>query len=237
MVTDTSMMAYNDLVSSGKLGEKQQDVYHALSHMVEASNGELAKYLHWPINTVTPRVYELRSLGLVFEVGKRPCTISGRKAKIWSVCNKMKTFKGKVIDKKTSDGTKKDGSTWTRTAYTLAGPDGKEIFSSFNQHSFNKGDVLFVGYEENGKYKNVKSMTLGDESLLEGMSITEEIVEDSPSSGSLKIKVIESNSPEEFETLVNAFGSQKKVSATQTHVITHGDDPVRIQYIAVVYYK
>lgn len=241
MVTDTSMMAYNELVSSGKLGDKQQEVYNALAHLVEASNGELAKYLHWPINTITPRVYELRSFNLVYEVDKRPCTVSGRKAKIWSVCDKMNSFKGKIIDKDTKTQQKKDGSgEYTRTVYTLDGPDGKESFSTFRDHQFKIGDVAFIEYEIKGKYKNLKSITLGDESLLQGIKITEEVVSDEPQhkrGGSLKIKTIEANSPEEFDTKVNEFSSQHKVTATQTHVVAYGDSPTRFQYTAVVYYQ
>jgi hypothetical protein len=38
---------------------------------------------HRPINTITPRVFELRQIGLVEEVGKRKCRVTDRTAIAW----------------------------------------------------------------------------------------------------------------------------------------------------------
>ena len=51
--------------------------------MISATNTELADDLHWPINTVTPRVKELRGHFLVVEMCKRKCYITGRTAIEW----------------------------------------------------------------------------------------------------------------------------------------------------------
>ena len=40
-----------------------------------------------PINTITPRIFELRQKGLVVEHEKRKCTITGHPAIAWRVKN------------------------------------------------------------------------------------------------------------------------------------------------------
>ena len=47
------------------LGLKQKTVFKALQEIGEASNKQISRLLGWPINTITPRVLELRKMGLV----------------------------------------------------------------------------------------------------------------------------------------------------------------------------
>jgi len=47
------------------------------------SNSEMAEALGWPINTVTPRVNELRKRGLITQVDTRKCKVTGRIVKVW----------------------------------------------------------------------------------------------------------------------------------------------------------
>jgi hypothetical protein len=47
------------------LGQRQKTVFKALQEIGEASNKQISKLLGWPINTITPRVLELRNMGLV----------------------------------------------------------------------------------------------------------------------------------------------------------------------------
>lgn len=49
------------------------------------TNREISKVLDWEINTVTPRVNELRKMGFIEEMGKRDCRISGMNAYVWGV--------------------------------------------------------------------------------------------------------------------------------------------------------
>lgn len=65
------------------LGEKQKVVLAAFDARESFTNSELADYLSWPINTITPRVFELRKLGRLAEDGKRVCARTGRKAIAW----------------------------------------------------------------------------------------------------------------------------------------------------------
>ncbi len=62
---------YDHIVSRGPLGATSQEIEIALGI---------------PAQTVTPRVKELRTLGLVWDSGTFRPTRSGRKAIVWSAC-------------------------------------------------------------------------------------------------------------------------------------------------------
>lgn len=47
------------------------------------TNTEIADYIGWPINTVTPRVNELCKKGRLEEFERRKCKITGRLAIAW----------------------------------------------------------------------------------------------------------------------------------------------------------
>ena len=67
------------------LGRRQREVLIALHHLKEATNMEIANYLGWSINRVTPRVLELREMGLVKQSGIRECRITGNNARAWKL--------------------------------------------------------------------------------------------------------------------------------------------------------
>ena len=77
----TSLIAYHDLGLT--LGKRQKVVFEAINKFEDVTNAELADFLGWPINTVTPRVFELRKMGIVEERFKRPCKITSRLAIAW----------------------------------------------------------------------------------------------------------------------------------------------------------
>ncbi len=81
-VRDTSREAYADIQP---LSDRQAAVLGLLKRSEPLTNNEIADRLGWPINTVTPRVFELRARGEVREIGKRPCRITGRSAYQWGV--------------------------------------------------------------------------------------------------------------------------------------------------------
>jgi hypothetical protein len=81
-VASTSLSAYDTI--KPKIGKKQKIVYDAIDELGTASNEQLADYLNWPINTVTPRVCELRMLGMVGLEGFKKSK-SGMKVKAWGV--------------------------------------------------------------------------------------------------------------------------------------------------------
>lgn len=84
-VQNTSKLSYaRDVFPT--LGDRQHEVYEAIrtaSHGL--TNSEIADKLGNPINTITPRVFELRGMGLVVEDIKRACSITGRRAIAWKL--------------------------------------------------------------------------------------------------------------------------------------------------------
>ncbi len=83
-VQETSLFTYNREVRP-TLGERQKAVFRELEKSGAMTNSELADSLNWPINTVTPRVYELRGLDLVVEDEVRTCRVTGRKVIAWRI--------------------------------------------------------------------------------------------------------------------------------------------------------
>lgn len=82
----TSLEAYEEVKKT--LGTRQLRVLEKLDYNPTAmTNTELAYAMDLPINTITPRIFELRQKGLVKEHEKRKCTITGRTAIAWRVKN------------------------------------------------------------------------------------------------------------------------------------------------------
>ena len=84
MIQDTSLLAYYGEIIE-KMAEKHRKVMSYMLEKDEQTNCELANRLGWPINTVTPRVFELRAAGHVVECCRRECGITGRKAICWKL--------------------------------------------------------------------------------------------------------------------------------------------------------
>src|SRR5882762_672966 len=81
MIQDTSLETWYRIQST--IGRRQKDVLDALRTQPNATNAEIAHMLRWPINRVTPRTFELREIGVVEEIGKRNCRVTGRRAIAW----------------------------------------------------------------------------------------------------------------------------------------------------------
>lgn len=67
------------------LGKRQHQVYNALLHLEYATNNMISRFLSIPINQVTPRIFELRSAGLVVFSHTSRCPITKRTAKYWRI--------------------------------------------------------------------------------------------------------------------------------------------------------
>ncbi len=77
----TSLMAYESIQK--ELSARQELVYHTISRYGAVSDKQLAKWLGWPINCVTPRRNELVKLGRV-----RECDVviqDKRRVYLWEV--------------------------------------------------------------------------------------------------------------------------------------------------------
>ena len=89
-VQATSLLAYEKVLQN--VGERQLEVLKCLNTFSDvwgndsdsASNMMLAEKLEWSINCVTPRIFELRQKGLVYEHHMGNCKITNRKAIYWA---------------------------------------------------------------------------------------------------------------------------------------------------------
>ena len=91
MAQVTSILSYKEMEET--LGERQRVVYFVLSELKEATDKEISVYLDLPINTITPRRFELVEMGLVREKEKRICKITGKLAISWCLGGKKETPK------------------------------------------------------------------------------------------------------------------------------------------------
>ena len=80
MLQQTSILAYRSV----EINKNQKLVLEALEEIYPATNKQIAKHMGWEINSVTPRMLELRSekLNKVVEAYKRK-DAGGRLAIFW----------------------------------------------------------------------------------------------------------------------------------------------------------
>lgn len=81
MITQTSLQAYNRIKE--EIGERQLQVYQTLKELLYATNTMISKKIKLPINSITPRIFELRQKGLVEYSHTSWCPITKMKAKYW----------------------------------------------------------------------------------------------------------------------------------------------------------
>lgn len=79
VIQQTSLEAYQTV---NCLGHKRKMVYEAISKMGSACNQNIAKYLGWSINCVTPRTNELVRYGLV-EMDRKDVGPTGKRVIYW----------------------------------------------------------------------------------------------------------------------------------------------------------
>ena len=79
----TSVLAYADVLEN--IGDRQMQVLKCILTIQPCSNLEILKYLHLPINSVTPRCQELRKMGVVVMDRIDKCIYTNRKVTYWRV--------------------------------------------------------------------------------------------------------------------------------------------------------
>ena len=83
MIQKTSLEAYN--VIKPDLGRMQNIIYNIIKMYPNVSNLDISRFLSKPINSVTPRVKELRDRGLVVHWKYKTDRITKRKVMTWRV--------------------------------------------------------------------------------------------------------------------------------------------------------
>lgn len=91
-VRDTSKEAYKAVMESGYVGKKQKEIYSALYDHGPVTGGELHYRMNLSRNpshsNVVTRLGELREIGIVRELPKRTCSVSGHQAYLWDVTSR-----------------------------------------------------------------------------------------------------------------------------------------------------
>jgi len=89
-VQPTSIEAfYNEEFQKGLI-YRQQQVFKTLQKLVIASNREISIHVSLPINSVTPRMCELRDMGVVEFAGHAHDKVTNRKVMLWKIADKEK---------------------------------------------------------------------------------------------------------------------------------------------------
>lgn len=83
MIQPTSLEAYDSI--KPELGNIQQEVYDTIEKFPTVSNLDISRILNKPINSITPRVKELRDMNLVYYVGTKKDRITNRSVMCWNV--------------------------------------------------------------------------------------------------------------------------------------------------------
>jgi hypothetical protein len=96
VIRETSKQAYNEITVSGLLTDARYVVYTSIYHHGPLTAGECFLKMqedhvgHTIVKgSVCARLTELRRLGVVAEVGKRKCALTGKNAILWQVTNKL----------------------------------------------------------------------------------------------------------------------------------------------------
>ena len=97
MIQETSMENYLDIIGSGRINEMQEVIFKAFLIHPLSTDREISEISGEEINVVTARRNELVAEGLIEEVGKRACKVTGRTAIYWRICNKAPHSEENVV--------------------------------------------------------------------------------------------------------------------------------------------
>jgi len=73
----TSLLAYAEALEN--LGARQKQILKTIDKIEPCNNLMISRYTGLPINSVTPRVYELKRKGLIKELKVGECPITKRR--------------------------------------------------------------------------------------------------------------------------------------------------------------
>jgi hypothetical protein len=107
MIASTSLKAYIEDVKP-TLQKREKAVLGALLTAGAKTNSELSNYLQWPINCVTGRTNRLVKLGVIKEVRKRKCSVTGMLAKEWDIAPTKEEIKTQGVPRVFWEGRKEE---------------------------------------------------------------------------------------------------------------------------------
>ena len=92
MARDTSIAVYHQIIAEGLLTKLKLQVYECLYEHGPLTQNETFVKLNLPKikqDSIKPRFAELKELGVIKEVGKRPCRLTKREVYEWDVTSKL----------------------------------------------------------------------------------------------------------------------------------------------------
>jgi len=91
VIRKTSRIAYKQIQEQGLLSQRRFEVYEALFYHGPLTANEAREHIggHVPLNSVSPRMAELKDRGVVVEVGEKICSVTGKKAILWDVTDSL----------------------------------------------------------------------------------------------------------------------------------------------------
>jgi transcription initiation factor IIE alpha subunit len=96
-IQPTSLVSYYEILPN--LGKRQKMVLEVIENNPEITNTEIAAQLKFPINSITPRVFELRKKGLVCISRIRKCKVTGKNVIAWQTNTNAGRLKPEEEDK------------------------------------------------------------------------------------------------------------------------------------------
>ena len=94
MIRETSIEAFNKIKENGLLSVRRMQVYEVLFHDGPLTQNEAHKLL-WKLGirtekqSITPRFNELYQVGVIKEVGKKVCSVTGNNCILWDVTKNL----------------------------------------------------------------------------------------------------------------------------------------------------
>lgn len=88
-VRETSIEVYHQIRDEGLLSAMRFAVYDAVFRYGPCTCSELCDRMKMLPSNASPRLTELRDLGVVKELGTAPCPITGREVILWDVTDKL----------------------------------------------------------------------------------------------------------------------------------------------------
>lgn len=79
----TSLISYYEVLNT--LGKRQKEVLLAMKKLKCANNLMVSRYLNLPINSITPRMQELRKKGIIIYHHIEACPITKRSSRFYTI--------------------------------------------------------------------------------------------------------------------------------------------------------
>ena len=94
MVRETSIMSYKELIESDLISSRQATILNGIKWLGVCSDSEIMRFLGAKDrNFVSPRRKELLDSGVIEDVGKRSCLVTGRTVFVWKIRDSIRFVK------------------------------------------------------------------------------------------------------------------------------------------------